>query len=233
MGVRAAASEHPLEPSAETTGGRGHRACPWAGRRSRALGGRGLRVGGRGIGHVPVGGARTLCRWAGRRPRARGRGVGSVHLNRHQGGKGLVSSTRLRGRWQWPGPLWNPRCTVCALWSLREPCHSRAGSRTRRRLERPQNHLELACFPLTHCGPRPWTASDLRGVLSGARPRGRGRSQGWKKASVCGRWTRPTLGGRRPCRAICLSPDSPVLQRSTNGQCRPAVKSVTRAASGL
>lgn len=66
VGARAAASEHPLEPSAGTTGGRGLGHVPWAG----------PRAGGRGP--VLVGGAGATCRWAGRggRARARGQGVG-------------------------------------------------------------------------------------------------------------------------------------------------------------
>lgn len=62
VGAWAAASEHPLEPSAGTTGGRGLGHVPWAG----------PRAGGRGP--VLVGGAGATCRWA-------GQGGGSVRLS--------------------------------------------------------------------------------------------------------------------------------------------------------
>lgn len=176
-----------------------------------------------GRGTVLVGVAKATCRWAGRELCA------PEPTSRLQGSRVQREAARPRALAR---ASLEPRCAVYVPRSLWQPCHSQAGSGTWRRLQRPQSHLDLACFPLMHRGPRPHTASHLGGASLELVPGGQGCSQGWKMASVCGRWTRPTPGEGRPCRAVYLSPDSPVLQRSSNGQCRPAVKSVTRA-SGL
>lgn len=202
MGARAAASEHPLEPSAGTTGGRGLGHVPWAG----------PRAGGRGP--VLVGGA--------------GQGGGSVRLSRHLGDKALVSGRRARGCRQ-RGRLCNPRCAVCVL-GLWEPCCSHSGwERTWRRLERPQSRLDLACFPPTNRGPRPWTLSGLGGALAGARPRGPRLPPGLEDGLSV--WAPDAPGSGRE-EALPSRLSLPRLPRSSNGQCRPAVKSVAQA-SGL
>lgn len=211
MGARAAASEHPLEPSSGTTGGRGLGHVPWAGPGPRADG---------------QGGA--TCRWAGPGPRAGGRGRGSVRLSRHLGDKALVSGRRARGCRQ-RGRLCNPRCAVCVL-GLWEPCCSHSGwERTWRRLERPQSRLDLACFPPTNRGPRPWTLSGLGGALAGARPRGPRLPPGLEDGLSV--WAPDAPGSGRE-EALPSRLSLPRLPRSSNGQCRPAVKSVAQA-SGL
>lgn len=177
--------------------------CRWAG----------PRAGGRGGGHVPVGGA--------------GRGLRAPELTSgRQGSRVRQEGARLPAA---GASLQSPLCCVRPR-SLWEPCCSHSGwERTWRRLERPQSRLDLACFPPTNRGPRPWTLSGLGGALAGARPRGPRLPPGLEDGLSV--WA-PDAPGSGWEEALPSRLSLPRLPRSSNGQCRPAVKSVAQA-SGL
>lgn len=175
---------------------------------------------GRGLGHVPVGGAGATCRWAGPGLRA------PEPTSGRQGSRVRQEGARLPAA---GASLQSPLCCVRPR-SLWEPCCSHSGwERTWRRLERPQSRLDLACFPLTNRGPSPWTLSGLGGALAGARPRGPRLPPGLEDGLSV--WAPDAPGSGRE-EALPSRLSLPRLPRSSNGQCRPAVKSVAQA-SGL